>query len=250
MKDHEVIDKLRDINPVPATETREWGRSVPGQAAFRTIQTRTARRSLRDGSHRLVGRPALVGISILVLLVGVAAGYVVSRPTTNPLSAGCYRELDQASDTAIVSVTNSSADLSPAGKCASLWQAAFGETAPVNLVTCVVTGGGLGVFPAESNQQPEAACGAIGASVPEEGNYAGASAERVRQWAADLEERYTLVSDCIGGRDLHGLIQESLQDWEFEQWRVEDLESGSKNLQCASYSIDATAGIVFVVYDH
>lgn len=252
MKDNEVIDEMRKANPVPATETRGWSESPRGQAVFKEIETELVRGNSRNiGPRRLIFRPVAVASAALALLAAVAAVYVTSRPTTDPLSVGCYRELNQSGDAAVLSLTGSASNLSPAANCASQWESAFGEQVPPNLVTCVVANGGLAVFPNHSNQGAEATCSSIGAAPPEDGAYAGASAQRVRDWATDLETIYAAAgSGCIDRRELGELVKDSLNDWGLDQWSVSQMESGPGDLNCASYSIDATAGAVLIVADH
>lgn len=115
----------------------------------------------------------------------------------------------------------------------------------------MVTNGGLGVFPNEANQDAATVCGSIGAAPPEEGDYAGVSGQRVREWASDLEARYNSSgSKCITRNNLSELIEDSLNDWNLDRWTVSRIESQPERLECASYSIDATAGAVLVVGDH
>lgn len=250
MKDHDLIHELREANPVDSDDTEEWMRGEASKLLFQRIVTAGPvgeSRSIRRRGPRLAPLAAAV-----VLLAGVAAVYVTTRQTTNPLSVGCYETLSLEANTAVLGLEAASDELSPAARCASQWQPAFGTTAPSNLVTCVVPEGGLGVFPNAQIADPGAACSSIGASGPSEGSYAGASAHQVRQWASDVGAAYEEgagQSQCISQDRLREIVIDSYKRPGFSEWTV-SFDGSTSNKRCASYSIDAMEGAVIILTDH
>jgi hypothetical protein len=186
-----------------------------------------------------------------MLVAGIAAVYVTSRPTTDPLSVGCYRTLDQNADIAILPLAGS--EVKPAERCAAEWRSAFGVDVPPELITCVVRDGGLGIFPGKEGLDAETTCAAIGASTPRSGTYGGKTASEVRAWAGDVESAYIQASkkrdDCLSEAVLAALIRESFDRWDFETWTVSRVESDG-DLRCASYSVDSVNAVVILVEDH
>lgn len=250
MKEHDLVHALRESNPVDTVDTEEW---MAGDRSRHLFQRIIASGPVAASKTPRGRRPRLVPLAAaFALLASVAAVYVTTRQTTNPLSVGCYETLSLDGNTAIVGLETPSNELSAAARCASMWESAFGTSAPSNLVTCVVPEGGLGVFPNAEVSDPGDVCSSIGASEPTEGSYAGASADQVRQWASDVGLAYDKAageSGCVSRGQLRSLISDSFSRAGFSEWTVTSVGSASKQV-CASYSIDAMAGAVIILADH
>lgn len=274
MNEKDLVRYLRGINPVDESQLESWHESDAARAILQGIIDTGSRSPSIPPFEPRRARPRLrtfaLGAAVLVA-VTAAAFALSSRPTTNPLSVGCYERLDQQADTAIVSLSDGQG-LSLAAVCASRWESAFGGPAPQTLVTCVVSGGGLGVFPNESDLTQEEACASIHASLPQGGTpYGGLSAEQVRGLAADLEGRYAEIADrpgpeCAGHADLKAQVQASLATLATGAWAVQDLTSSTQEWtfpdgttarvsvpttadgqRCAEYAIDAMGAKVVLV---
>ncbi|MFB3737434.1 MAG: hypothetical protein ACE14W_00535 [Candidatus Velamenicoccus archaeovorus] len=260
---------LREIDPVDDGELGTWDESPASQAMLQRIlasdhspPTALPRRS--RGRARL----AVAGFSAAAVLATAAAFALTSRPTSDPLSVGCYERLDQNADTAIVSLVGT--NLSPVAACAGRWTAAFGTPVPPSLVTCVVSGGGTGVFPDQADLPAEDACKSIGATLPAGGvQYAGLSAEQVRSLAADLQRRYARIAEepeCAGNLSLRAEAEAAVSALQATGWQVVDYTSPTQEWtfpdgstqtvsvpttangqRCSEYSIDALNAEVILV---
>jgi len=264
----QLEEYLRAANPVDETQVRPKEITVVG--ILERVGAREDRRGRPPtlGLPRMPRRVAVVALTVLAVAATSAAVFAVTRrPTTNPLSVGCYERLSQNATTAVFAL---SGDLSPAAVCAEGWQSAFGKAAPQSLVTCVVSGGGTGVFPDDERLAPEDACSSIGASVPAAGSpYGGLSAAQVRLLATDLARRYALIADrqsCAGYADLKAEVQAALLDDANATWTIEDSTSPTQEWifsdgtsaiapvpttaggqSCAGYAIDAGGAKVILV---
>lgn len=194
----------------------------------------------------------LVGLSLAIAAGAslIASGQSVTfRPTSDPFSVGCYDTLNQQADTMVLGFKEKSG-MAAAGICAQEW-AAQGHPVGENLVTCVVNGGGLGVFPNSSGLSAEDACASIGAAVPENGRpYGGFSAEEIRAFDRELATRYEATwnagSTCRSVDVLHRVANEVIARSASPSWSVLDLTS-SGGRRCATFTIDALGAKVILV---
>lgn len=99
--------------------------------------------STADIPSRILQTRILFAGSLVVAILLTSAGYLSTRPTTDPFTVGCYDALDQNSDTMVLPFKGNG-NLQAAELCAKEWMAQ-GHSVPDSLVTCVVSGGGLGV---------------------------------------------------------------------------------------------------------
>jgi hypothetical protein len=274
MKPDDLVRYLKQADPVDDKSLDGWEQSDQARRILDGVfdtdraSVSTPHAPPSRSRRRLVG----IVLGVALLAATTAAAYaLISRPTTDPLSVGCYERLDQEADTAVFRIGRSDESLGAAAICAREWQGAFGEPAPANLVTCVVDGGGTGVFPIRPGLAPEEACASIHASLPAVGGtpYGGLSAEQVRELARDLEARYEALAEtpeCVGLVDLEASVQGSLDRFGASAWSVEDLTSATQEWtfpdgrtqtvsvpetadgqRCAGYAISAVAAKMILV---
>ena len=203
----------------------------------------TAGRSRRPRRRVLL----MVPLAAAVAAAAVAAGVVSRRPTVDPLSVGCYDQLSQQASTTVLGPDSFPPGMTPVQACRAAW-ASFtdGQSAPADLVVCVVDGGGTGVFPNRDGMSAEEACGSIGAALPSDGPvYAGASADQVRWMHADLRRRLAEAGaeSCGPAAVVHRAAQAALDAQGLRRWRVDDQAAGEVQ---AGYRIDASAGEVII----
>jgi hypothetical protein len=172
-----------------------------------------------------------------------------SRHTSDPFSVGCYHDLDQQADTIILGIKGWGGNR-PAEACADEWEA-VGHPLTENLVTCVVTGGGLGVFPNEAALSQEDACGSIGASVPAHGRpYGGLSIGEVRSLDRRLAGRYEATwqdgSTCRSAEELRDVAEDVIDDSATQEWTVTDSTS-AEGRSCATFRIEALSAEVVLI---
>jgi hypothetical protein len=187
---------------------------------------------------------------LLLTTVMIAGGVVslaggpamTSRSTSDPFTVGCYDTLSQQADTMVLAFKGNG-NLDAASICAKEWQAQGHPVSP-NLATCVVTGGGLGVFQNPSGMNVEDACASIGASVPEGGTpYGGLSAEEVRAFDRAIASRYEATWDpsgptCRGVGVLRRVVDSTISAKATGSWSGQDLTTASGD-HCATFTIDA-----------
>jgi hypothetical protein len=269
MNEKDLEECLRAINPVDEGQVRPREDTLVGILEHAAAVGDRRGRISSFGPPRTRRRIAAVVLAAVALAATTAAVFAMTRrPTTSPLSVGCYDRLDQNADTAVFDTVGQ--DLSPAAICARGWQSAFGEPAPQMLVTCVVSAGGTGVFPNEAGLSPEEACASISASVPSGGSpYGGLSADQVRLLAADLEHRFAGILDrpeCAGQVGLKAEVQAALLEYANATWTIVDSTSATQEWtfpdgasalvpvpttaegqHCAGYAIDAVGAKVILV---
>jgi hypothetical protein len=271
MDDNGLERFLRQIDPVEegelaSLETRESAAAL----LERIVHADEQAELVGGGGRRRSTKHSVVAISFVAVALATTAAVfaLTSRPSSDPLSVGCYERLDQQANTAIVSLVDT--ELTPAAACAARWQSAFGTSTPSILVTCVVSGGGTGVFPNNGQLAPEQACASIGAALPAGGTpYGGLSAEQVRGLARDLQDRYERIDErpeCAGNAALKNQALEVLAAHRAEAWEVEDLTSSEQEWtfsdgtvrtvavpatedgqRCADFTVDALNGRVLIV---
>jgi hypothetical protein len=274
MNPDDLVRCLKQADPVDDESLDGWEQSDQARRILDGVLDTDRASVSSPRAPRLRSRRRVVGVALGVALLAatIGAAYaLISRPTANPLSVGCYERLDQDADTAVFRIERADESLGAVGICAREWQGAFGEPAPANLVTCVVDGGGTGVFPIPPGLAPEEACASIHASLPAVGGtpYGGLSAEQVRALAWDLEARYEALAEtpeCAGVVDLEAAARASLDNLGAPAWSVEDLTSATQewtfadgrtqtvNVRettdgqtCSGYAIDALRAKVILV---
>lgn len=273
MNEHDLDSYLRQADPVNQELLEGWEQSDQALGIFERVvdaglaSMTTHQTSPRRPRRRFVG----VALGAALLAASTAAAFaLISRPTSDPFSVGCYERPDQGANTAVFAIDNIGESLGPAGICATQWQDAFGVPPPANLVTCIVDGGGTGVFPNPSGLYAEEACGAIQASMPAVGTpYGGLSATQVRTLARDLETRYATLATIPGCAGLEGLraaaaasvdyfgttawsvqdLTSATQDWTFPDGRTQTVRvpETASGQRCADYTIDAIGANIVLV---
>jgi hypothetical protein len=265
MEPDRVTRLLESADPVDTDALQGWARSSEGRQVLEEILSSTAVRSpIRTKSMAIV----LVG-AVLILGLLAATYFLTSRPTSEPSSIGCYNGLDQQANTAVFGIRPHDEGLGPAGICAREWTAAFGEPAPDSLVTCIVEGGGTGVFPNPESLSPEDACGSIGASLPETADFGGLSSEEVRQLTRDLGTRVSPLyerEECAPVGSLVQALRDFVRERALVAWSVQDQTSPTQEwitsdgttstetvpmteggARCADYAIDPVGARILVV---
>lgn len=141
----------------PPTEPG-WAESGDGQ--------QTLTRVIRNAEHgtssrRRVRRPGTV-LACLVgftAVAGTAAATLASREANTTDQVGCYETLDPQAN--VTGLTTTTGDFVAA--CRRIWPEGFGTAAPSDLVVCVNSAGGRGVYPAPRGMSERDACAKIDA---------------------------------------------------------------------------------------
>lgn len=224
------------------------GRDTGGGRGFRSADP-MGDPDEKCSDHILGGEMRFWGKAILLIaLMGSTAVLVASGPsvtyrsTSNPFSVGCYDGLDQSAATTIIAITSASEGLSAAEVCAREWREVQKHDVSENLATCVVDGGGTGVFPAPWGLSNEEACAAIGAAMPQYGAvYGGLSANEVRALSRYIGDRYTATwpsgKTCRGAGFLDNVATDALQDHGLNAWTVTNATTDAGQ-RCAHFEID------------
>lgn len=265
---------IRDTNPVDPAELEEFAASPVGTALHDRILASDPSKSAAAGLPLRRHRALRISVAMAVAAVAVAAAAVVlpGRPTTNPLTVGCYQAASQEADSAVIAFDPDREDLGPVGTCAIAWPSAFGQPAPEHLVACVVTGGGLGVFPTEPGDSPSDACNAIGAAPAIDGDYSGITGADVRWLNAQLRAHHNELQGseggCVGADHLATEFEAILDQAGIDQWRMIDgtVESdmwttaegtplpvtasiAPDGSVCADFVLEATQGQILLITD-
>lgn len=265
MNTDDITDLMESADPVDTSEVQGWVESPEGQRILAGILAEgiPARRDRR----RLILPPV---VALLLLAVGGSTYLLTSSaPTTDPSAVGCYSALDASADTALFPIRAGEEELGPAGICAKHWPHTFGEPSPKSLVTCIVAGGGTGVFPNPERLSPDEACGSIGASLPEEATYGGLSQAQVRELRRDIGSRVAGLyqePDCAPAGPLLASLQDFVRERDLAAWNVVDETSPtqrwtfpdgtSKSVavprtaggeRCAAHVIDPVAARILLV---
>jgi hypothetical protein len=228
LKPDDITKLMESADPVNTSDVQGWPESPEAQEILAGIVTS----SYPTPRQRSRG-PLLVPLAVLLVLAAAGATYVLTsyHPTSEPRSVGCYRELDQSADTVVVGIRPADVVLGPAGVCARGWAMAFGEPAPGALVTCIVEGGGTGVFPNRAELSPDEACSSIGAALPEDATYGGLPAQEVPVLSGEVGSRVAplyVEEDCAPAGQLIAALNAFLSERGLAGWRVEDQTSTSQ----------------------
>jgi hypothetical protein len=163
----ELIAQLRDADPSPASVTQGWSGTEAGRDTADRVRGEMAAGPERDeasGDRRRRG-PLLLAAALLALLAVSASFAILERRPATTSVAGCYASLDQEGSSTVSVTVPSGASASDA--CSREWRRIFGVAAPPRLVECVVSGGGIGVFPYPASMARSEACSSIGAVLPD-----------------------------------------------------------------------------------
>lgn len=181
-----------------------------------------------SGARRRRHRRRVVLGAVPSVALLAAAGYALrSEPTSELFTVGCYASLDQQADTTIIGWDKGK---TAAESCLNE-PTAFGEAVPDRVVTCVVNGGGTGVFPNPQDLNANEACASIGAATPEEqgSHYGGLTADQVREMDEELARRTQNLSDpdakeiCYPNENLKRELESFLAERGFTKWSVNDI---------------------------
>ncbi len=193
------------------------------------------------GARLSRGRVTLLAAVVLVV-ISVAATWLVVRDVTDPTTVACYREPNLESD--IVG-------LGPQGdlgvqQCALVWaDGTLSNTAIVRpgevpqMVGCVAESGILAVFPSTD----EELCTKLGLALP--------SSESVTE-GNDLRDLNRALVDHFLGQDCQPMdeaqaaVRGILDGRGFSHWTIE-VTTGSPDRVCASFGMDVPNETVFLV---
>jgi RNA polymerase sigma factor (sigma-70 family) len=198
------------------------------------------------GSRRYVAVPVLV-VSLVAVLGGAFAAGKLFDPTSGPKAGAtdgrrieCYDQLKRG---AAVTAVAAGASLFPPGPpalqaCVDAWKRKEAQLASAGTVRRVVPQtmsfvvcqrkSTVGVFPNPSGWSLDRACAEIGATVPGDARFAGATADQVRAFERDLKarlQRAGLGTRCYAFRDLDAVTRASMRANGLREWRVLDLTS-------------------------
>jgi RNA polymerase sigma factor (sigma-70 family) len=218
----------------------------PGRGAQAERAARQGHHQATAGSRRYVAVPVLVVSLVAVLGSAFAAGKLLDptsgakAETTDGPRIDCY---DQLKPGAAVTAIAAGASLFPPGPpalqaCVNAWKRKEAQLASAGTVRRVVPRAmsfvvcqrksTVGVFPNPSGWSLDRACAKIGATVPRDARFAGASADQVRAFEQDLKarlQRAGLGTRCYAFRDLDAVTRASMRANGLRAWRVLDLTS-------------------------
>jgi RNA polymerase sigma factor (sigma-70 family) len=230
--EREVLGELRTI-------LHEPGRGAQAGRAAREVHHQAT-----VGSRRYVAVPVLV-VSLVAVLGGAFAAGKLFDPTSGPKAGAatdrpridCY---DQLKPGAAVTAVAAGASLFPPGlqACVDAWKRKEAQLASAGTVRRVVPQAmsfvvcqrksTVGVFPNPSGWSLDRACAKIGATVPGDARFAGATADQVRAFERDLKarlQRAGLGTRCYAFRDLDAVTRASMRANGLRAWKVLDLTS-------------------------
>lgn len=153
-----LLDEVRDLRPDDAA----WPETAEGRSAL----TRALVMNPRDvwaRPRRMHGRTSKIAAgSIIAVIAGAGSVAAVNvYIADSPTQAGCYEALSAQANT-----IEASADLvqrvGAVEACRQTWANVQQDVDTTNLVVCVNSAGGRGVFPAGRGVTATAACGQIG----------------------------------------------------------------------------------------
>lgn len=236
---------LQNANPVsdPAGLTLPPIQELVPQAWSERPQNRSGRR------RRLLW-------IVPVVVVGssaVAAAALVSQRATNPLDVACYAAADLGADTVIVRADERQ---DAVRTCRDLWNE--GELGPgrnLELHSCVLPDGGVGVFPGQQNpceglQRPNTSPQTSDSSSPPTSRVPDDPAAVIRL-RDDLVERVRRAG-CLGPADGRHEAERQLHRHGLTGWTIEvgPGETGAgfdQRRPCVSYSVDPNRQVVILV---
>jgi DNA-directed RNA polymerase specialized sigma24 family protein len=198
------------------------------------------------GSRRYIAVPVLV-VSLVAVLGGAVAAGKLFDPTSGPKAGAtdgprieCY---DQLKRNAAVTAVAAGASLFPPGPpplqaCVDAWKRKEAQLASGGTVRRVVPPAmsfvlcqrdrTVGVFPNPAGLTLDAACTSIGATVPADARFAGATVTQVRTFYRDLKARLRqagLGTGCDSFRDLDAVTRASMRANGLREWKLLDLTS-------------------------
>jgi DNA-directed RNA polymerase specialized sigma24 family protein len=220
----------------------------PGRGARSMRAAGEGHHQAMSGSRRYLAVPVLV-LSLAAVLGGAfVAGKLAESDRSRQAAAtggpqiGCYSKLKAG---AAATAVAAGASLFPPGPpalkaCVDAWkrqeEAQFASTGTVrrivpqamSFVLCERRDGTVGVFPNPSGLTLYQACHSIGASVPADARFAGATATQVQDFDRDLKARLHragLGTGCYPFRDLYAIAWASMKANGLRAWKLLDLTS-------------------------
>lgn len=233
-----LLDALRDANPVPRAATEGARASAEAEALLRDVLAgvRPLRRAPRGAPPRR-RRVVVVAIAAAVLLAVAltVAFFVARRADPDPTSFACYGEARVGSPAVVVG-----AGPDPRATCAELWRAgALGDGPVPSFATCVLPGGGLGLFPGET----ATTCRELGLA---ESTLEDPADDPVGAFAAAASAR--LDARCVDERSARRIVRSELARHGLDDWAVvTDPQGFPAERPCASLGVDAATRTVHVV---
>ena len=224
--------------------------------AFEAVDYEIPVSKIVSGAQRRRHRRRLALSAVPTIGLLAAAGYAIrSEPTSEPFSVGCYNELAQDADTTILRWEE---DMTPAEVCLSE-RAAWGDSTPTHVVTCVTNGGATGVFPNPEELSAADACASIGAAVPDDGaSYGGLTAAQVRDLSQELGRRTQPLNDpgakeiCYPNETLRREVEAFLRQRDLSEWTVTDKTTSeaaksSAGERCGDIVYDSLGASILIV---
>ncbi len=246
----EAAEPLDEVGPFELELLGELRTALydPSRAARTLRATRHRRHRTMVGSWRVTTAPALL-VGLAALLSGAFLAGQVFEPTSSHGSAqaqatrrvACYQQLDQG---ATATATAAGDGVWPPGAptlqaCLSAWKRQELQLArsgvvrhivPVtpSYVVCQQRNGTVGVFPNPGQLSLDDACASIGARVPENARFGGATANQVRTFDLDLRTRLRqagLGTGCDPFTPLLQTIRASVAATGLRGWTIRDRTS-------------------------
>jgi hypothetical protein len=230
MTRRDPVDRLRDANPVPLDEAPA-PRSPKARALYERI---VAAPTSPDPRTRPSRRRLWILVPAVVLALG-AATYGLFRAVDQPSVLACYRQASLGADRAVLPATGGD----PVAACRALWKPGGefnpqGNASAPPLTACVLTSGGLGVFPSRTGTDT---CAALGLRHPEKNNGEGTDAQAIQGFQESVATRF--LTSCLDRQAATSFALRELQRWGLRGWRVVVGASFTAARPCASASLDA-----------
>lgn len=246
------------LSPPDAFAALRSANPVPDEAAVAHLVDDAFLDVILAGPERPARRPperrrlvATVGVSAVAVGALVGGRYILTRPTTKPVSVACYSGADLEARSVVETGLGD-----PVDRCRQAWRAgAFGppsEAPP--LVPCVLPSGVVGVFPGSSG----ATCDSLDAarSEPGDGPEPTAPGDGTGTGTDATELRAALTTAISSARcrtreDAGEVVRQELAARGLGAWRIEEGPGDGGGFdavrRCASVAVDAERHVVVLV---
>lgn len=230
------FERLKDADPAKSREAAQSSRAKV-RAMYSSIVT----------SDPLIPPPPWRRRRRVSLLVGaalllVAAGYLLFRPVTEPLTVGCYRTAALDADRIVLPA---SPDIPATDLCVTVWQP-DGEYSvdtggqPPPLTACVLDSGTIAVFPSTDSDD---VCERLGLAHPEQ-----TSTDENHQ-IIDLQDALVsrFLDECLDLPRATAIVEEELNRRALNEWQVVSRQPFTPSRSCASLAIDPTVKTIELI---
>jgi hypothetical protein len=179
---------------------------------------------------------AAVLVPALALAAAGATMYVRSRPSADPRLVFCVDRLTPITPTSpgdsswIVDADGPRPLADPIGACQNVWRR-HSRTPPAAMVACVPPGLSTYVYPKPPGMRDEDACASIGAALPANTRYSGATPGQMVAFDSDLQRRLNppaVTPGCYPAQHARRVVRETLARHQLTRATVRDQAGTSR----------------------